>query len=327
MSAVWRLLRLQPVRLAGLLLVAVEAVAVVVEKLSGFDAFPDVLDVALGVVAIVACLLVGVGTALHGSTSDEVVQDADDLAGRREQDRDAAEKKRRQQERVENVIEGNAYPTISYSPVANLENGEVVGYEASTHFGPGSSRAWFVQAFEVGLGPELELKSIRRALDGFEGEEQTFLSMPCSPATLIHGELTRLLSELPGVSHVVLELTDSADQPDYRKCRQAAQKLRRMGVRLAVGHVDTGYASVRHIIELRPEIIKLDHVASAAGGSSTEMGTQTLLSLAQLVDATLMGRGVNDEATRVRFRDMGIKIGQGSLLVRSKVTGPRAVPR
>jgi EAL domain-containing protein (putative c-di-GMP-specific phosphodiesterase class I) len=57
---------------------------------------------------------------------------------------------------------------------------------------------------------------------------------------------------------VVVELTERREVADYGQLDVALTHLRRPGLRIAVGDAGAGFASMRHILELKPDMIKLD---------------------------------------------------------------------
>ena len=61
-----------------------------------------------------------------------------------------------------------------------------------------------------------------------------------------------------GGPSLVLEVTEHVAIGDYPAVRCALARLRGTGVRLAADDAGAGYASMRHILNVAPEIIKLD---------------------------------------------------------------------
>ena len=56
----------------------------------------------------------------------------------------------------------------------------------------------------------------------------------------------------------MLEVTEHDSIADYGAVRAALAPLRAQGGMLAIDDAGSGYASLRHILELRPDVIKLD---------------------------------------------------------------------
>ncbi len=67
------------------------------------------------------------------------------------------------------------------------------------------------------------------------------------------------LDALP-LRRLVLELTEQEAIPDFPALRDARQPLRAQRLRLAIGDTGAGYAGLRHLLALRPNIITLDLV-------------------------------------------------------------------
>jgi EAL domain-containing protein (putative c-di-GMP-specific phosphodiesterase class I) len=116
----------------------------------------------------------------------------------------------------------------------------------------------------------------------------------------------------------VIELTEHAPASDYRSLREALDAFRRSGVRIAVDDAGAGFASLRHILELAPNIIKLDisivrdidtevshrALASALVGFAREMGTE------------LIAEGVETAEEALALDALGIRLMQGYYLAR-----------
>jgi hypothetical protein len=102
------------------------------------------------------------------------------------QERDIA-RRREATERVQDMLNENSLNVV-VQPIADLETGRVVGVEALTRFNSTPDRTpdvWFVEAAEVGLGLELELKTLRQALALVERlPENIFMSINLSPNTI-----------------------------------------------------------------------------------------------------------------------------------------------
>src|SRR5439155_22341264 len=124
---------------------------------------------------------------------------------------------------------------------------------------------WFAEADEVGMGAELELLAIRKALQALPAlSMEGYVSLNVSPKTLVEPELEDLVRhpDVPS-SRLVLEVTEHAAIEDYEQLTEALGRLRPQGVRLAVDDAGAGNASLRHVLGLRPDIIKLDRTLTS----------------------------------------------------------------
>lgn len=154
-------------------------------------------------------------------------------------------------------------PAIVFQPVFLLDGLRPIGSEALSRFPDDPHRpieAWFSDAAETGLGVELEHRAIGNALDAYAAiwaRHRVQLGVNASPAAILDPRFARLFDAAPA-DRVVLELTEHERIDDYGELVAALAPLRARGVRVAVDDVGAGYASMSHIVAIRPDIIKLD---------------------------------------------------------------------
>jgi EAL domain-containing protein (putative c-di-GMP-specific phosphodiesterase class I) len=170
-------------------------------------------------------------------------------------------------------------------------------------------------AHAVGLGEKLELAAVRAAIAGAaEIPHQLWLNINASPAVLMDGgELQRMLSSLG--RDVVLEVTEHSEITDYQGFRRAAQELGPR-VRLAVDDAGAGFASLRHIIELRPAFVKLDRqvIAGIDHDEARQSMVAGLRHFATNTGCWLIAEGVETSAELQTLRELGVRYVQGYLL-------------
>jgi EAL domain-containing protein (putative c-di-GMP-specific phosphodiesterase class I) len=302
------LARLRQVAIA---LMAVEICAVLIEKTTGRDPVPDWIDVSLCLVAFGALLFITAAEALASTFRHTLAADAEDLATRRRHEEDERSTAQRRRERIENILAGEAFPAMVFQPIVDLRTGRTVGFEALSRFDTGPPDVCFADAAHVGLGLQLELKAIRRALRHLDQlPEDAYLSVNCSPTTLLSDDLYDILAR-HDTARIVVELTEQMPVEDYHQCRTAIDRLRRAGARLAIDDLGAGYASLRHVIALKPEIIKLDRGLADVADPSTQMMVQTLVTLGRLIGATILAEGIEDAAGIELVRALGVELGQG----------------
>jgi EAL domain-containing protein (putative c-di-GMP-specific phosphodiesterase class I) len=116
---------------------------------------------------------------------------------------------------------------------------------------------------------------------------------------------------------VVLEVTEHAEIPDYAAFRAAVASLG-PATRLAVDDAGAGFASLRHILELRPAFIKLDrslvtHLDSDEARQAMIVG---LRHFARSTDSRLIAEGIETDAELNILRTLGVTLGQGYVLGR-----------
>ena len=207
--------------------------------------------------------------------------------------------------------------SVVYQPVYSLDDEHVIGFEALARFPHGPPDEWFAGAAKVGLGNELELAAIRKALDGLSRLQPAYVAVNVSPETILCGELNTVLRGMP-TGRVVLELTEHRHVTDYGALIEALAPLRAASVRVAVDDAGAGFASMRHVLRLRPDLIKLD--ASLIRGIEDDPSKRALASamvvFARETDSVLIAEGVETAAELAILRALGIKMVQGYLFAR-----------
>ncbi|ATN36202.1 hypothetical protein ACO34A_20650 [Rhizobium sp. ACO-34A] len=206
--------------------------------------------------------------------------------------------------------------TMVYQPIVSLGDGKVVGFEALARFPFTPSRPpniWFAEAFEVGRGTELELKAVRLGLEDIRGlPEGSYLALNVSPATLLDPHFAELMRDQL-LERVVIEVTEHAGIHDYDRLAAALAPLRALGMRLAVDDAGAGYASLRHILNLKPDIIKLDAelCRDIEDDPVRRALAASLVNFTRDIRCTLVAEGVETAATLEALKALGIGAAQG----------------
>jgi EAL domain-containing protein (putative c-di-GMP-specific phosphodiesterase class I) len=144
-----------------------------------------------------------------------------------------------------------------------------------------------------------------------------YLSINMGPEALVS---PRFDEALRGVrtDRVVVEITEHAPTTDYPRLKQELRYLRGLGVRIAVDDAGAGFASFRHILELRPDIIKLD--TSITRDVHAEVPKQALVSalvaFASKLGAELVAEGVETAEEAVELGALGVQFVQGFHIAR-----------
>ena len=230
-------------------------------------------------------------------------------------------------ERIRDALaDGGLRPV--FQPVVALASGEVIGYEALTQFANGTPPDQLInEAHGVGLGIELETACLTAALGATEAlPAGTWLSLNVSPALILReGTLSGLLA---GRSRrIVLEITEHAEVNDYDAVRRAIAGLGPT-VGLAVDDVGAGFASLRHVIELRPRFVKLD--MSLIRHVDRDLTRQAMVAgmrqFAARADCEVIAEGIEEPGELEVLREIQLSLGQGFLLGRPKAAASSTTP-
>ena len=157
------------------------------------------------------------------------------------------------------VAEGD--PQILFQPIYRLKDLKITAVEALSRFMGEPRRSpdlWFADAEEAGMGSTLELLAVRKAIAAAAELPQALsINLNISPKTLIEGKAAE---SLVGIDprRVVIEITEHTPIPDYEPLLAVLKPLRATGMRVAIDDAGAGYSSLRHVLKLSPDIIKLD---------------------------------------------------------------------
>lgn len=222
--------------------------------------------------------------------------------------------------RIERVLASEAL-TMVYQPIHRLADGALVAVEALARFHTEPRRSpdrWFAEAARVGLGTELELRAVELALTEAAGlPEDVRLNVNISPATLADLRLITLLDRFPQVD-VALELTEHVAVDDYEPLAAALAALRARGARLVVDDTGAGFASLRHVLLLGPEEIKLDRsLVQAIEHDPIKRALATVLvEFARATGTVVVAEGIESVADLEAWIVLGADAAQGYLLGR-----------
>ncbi|MGZ6270096.1 MAG: EAL domain-containing protein [Candidatus Limnocylindrales bacterium] len=226
---------------------------------------------------------------------------------------------------ITTIIDRQSFQPV-FQPIVQLGDGAVVGFEALTRFSDGADpAARFVEAAAVGLGLKLEAATLEAALAGAAGlPGGAWVDVNVSPEFVLEGAMVRGVLGRHHGRRVVLEVTEHEVISDYPAFREA---IDRIGTRyeLAVDDTGAGFASLRHILELRPAFQKLDRWL--VEGLDRDEARQAMVvgigHFARSSGCRIIAEGIETVAERDTLRSLGIELGQGYLLGRPlPATGP-----
>jgi PAS domain S-box-containing protein len=218
---------------------------------------------------------------------------------------------------IERIVSGRTFRPV-FQPIVDLASRKVIGYEALTRFDDGvAPDLVFATAARCDRGIALEVATIGAALDDARRLPAGMsIHVNVSPALIVAPETLGRLVRRSGLD-IVLEVTEHAPVADYGKLRAAVRDIG-TPVKLAVDDTGAGFASLRHILELQPEIVKLDRAFVA--GIDHDPARQALVAgmvrFANGIGALLVGEGIETEGERETLMRLGARAGQGFLLGR-----------
>jgi EAL domain-containing protein (putative c-di-GMP-specific phosphodiesterase class I) len=208
---------------------------------------------------------------------------------------------------------------VVLQPIVALDSGTIVGLEALSRFPAHTDRtteAWFALASTAGLGVQLEAAALSRAVTIIDDvPDGIYLSVNISPGALMSSAVQHILSSVP-LDAIVLEITEHARVTDYGELAEVLRPWRARGARVAVDDTGSGFASLRHVLRLEPEIVKLDSSLTHHIDSDAVLRAlgYTLKAFAGAIGAETVAEGVENERELYALRFLGVPYGQGFYL-------------
>jgi EAL domain-containing protein (putative c-di-GMP-specific phosphodiesterase class I) len=203
---------------------------------------------------------------------------------------------------------------VALQPVLDLSTGSTVGQEALARFGGRiPTDRWFRSAGLSGLGLELERLTLRDSLARLTSmPAEQFLAVNTSPSSLLDDAVMAMLFEAD-LSRIVVEITEHDAVNDYDQTREALGALRSAGARIAVDDVGAGFASLRHVLLLQPDVVKLDTSLTRMVHESPRQQAivKALVTFSDEVGAVVLAEGIEVAEQVPALRDAGVTLGQG----------------
>jgi diguanylate cyclase (GGDEF)-like protein len=236
-----------------------------------------------------------------------------------------------QRSEIERILAQRAIEPV-YQPVASLTTGRLIGYEALARFPDAPDRppsTWFAQANACGLGPELEAAAIRAALESIGRPPGTHLAVNVSPSALSTDAVKSVLPD--DLTDVVIELTEHEVYVGDSLLANSLAQLRERGARIAIDDAGAGYAGLKQVMWVRPDIVKLDlELTRAIHSDPVRMAlVESLVRFARRVGATVCAEGIENHDDIEVLSNLDVPCGQGYAIGRpappwSQVSPPAA---
>jgi EAL domain-containing protein (putative c-di-GMP-specific phosphodiesterase class I) len=227
-------------------------------------------------------------------------------------------------EEVEALLADPAGLTVVYQPICDLRTGRAVGYEALSRF-PGRGHRtvpeWFDLARRVGLGDALEARAVAEALPVVL-EPGQYLAINLSPRALRAEQVRAVLDR--DLTDVVVEVTEESDLATDDMV-DATDWLRVRGARIAMDDTGEGFAGLRRLVHLRPDLVKLDRtlVSDVHQHPDKAALVEALVAFCRRTGAELCAEGVETGEELWALRDLHVTLCQGWLAGRpSPVPAP-----
>jgi EAL domain-containing protein (putative c-di-GMP-specific phosphodiesterase class I)/CheY-like chemotaxis protein len=169
--------------------------------------------------------------------------------------------------------------------------------------------------------------------EGAELTRSAFLTLNVHASTIERDtDLPRHVEELCARFDVdprrlIFELVEQSTHRDGLRLFRGLDRLRAMGIRIALDDVGLGHCNYRAILDVRPDFLKIDRyfVQNCTADRGRQALLRSMTSLAADFDAIVIAEGIEREDELATVRSMGVTCGQGFLLGRPSRPQP-AIP-
>ncbi|WP_217913034.1 EAL domain-containing protein [Miltoncostaea marina] len=227
-------------------------------------------------------------------------------------------------QRRDSIIELLAAPetiTTVFQPIVALDDGRTVGFESLSRFRAEPQRPpdrWIAEAHAVGLGLEIEVECVRRAMR-LRGTipAGAYLSVNMSPDAILAPEMDAALGD-GDLDGVVIEITEHEAVGDYARLSSRLADYRGRGALVAIDDAGAGHASMRHVTQLAPDYIKIDRslIHDIHMDHAKRALVRSMVTLEKDLGAEIVAEGIESDDELATLRELGVPYGQGFLLAR-----------
>lgn len=216
-------------------------------------------------------------------------------------------------------------PVLAWQPVRNADSACDMLYReallrAVNDDGTPMSPVIGLQAIErLGLTMALDCVVVSHVLDELEASSQDVclavnISARSARCSFWWSEVfARLARDRSLASRLLVEITETAPLPSISEAVAFVDRLRAFGCTIAIDDFGVGYSSIRTLLALRPDIVKINalFLHRAACTDTDRRAFEHLVGLAESLAPTVVVEGVQTDEQRKLARDAGAFWQQG----------------
>jgi diguanylate cyclase (GGDEF)-like protein/PAS domain S-box-containing protein len=224
----------------------------------------------------------------------------------------------------------NGELSMHFQPIVNLATSYVVGFEALMRWhhperGAIPPNVFISLAEQSDLILELGAFALRESVataaqwtsanpnNGSPFVTVNFSSRQFHDPELVSAVVSSLMTSGLKPEERIIEITESTTLLDVAETLTTIEQLNRLGIAIALDDFGTGYSSLSYLTLLHPKIIKIDQsfVSPPQANIHNDTLLETIISLGQKLNMTVLAEGIETELQFNRLRELGCNLGQG----------------
>lgn len=212
-----------------------------------------------------------------------------------------------------------------YQPIFDIQNDAIFGYEGlfRTKYNLNPEDI-FLMAKKNERLYELDSRSVHKALLTYSNVGSSLRSknlfFNVFPTTITNPLFNTLINKIINENHItsqqlIMEINEN-EIIDFEETKKVINHLKNIGIRIAIDDFGKGYSSLKSVIELEPEFVKLDKyfLEGLMKSEKKKYIIHTLLSYSKKFNTKLIAEGIEDEKSLLYLQNIGIRYAQGFLL-------------
>lgn len=223
-----------------------------------------------------------------------------------------------------NQIIHNRNINLLAQPIFDVATNKIKAYEVLTR-GPSNTElesplALFAVARQTGRLYDLEIIVLEKSFKQISENESpqnvfiNFTPVTLSDSRFVH-DVKKMLHKYKGVyaNQIVMEITERDPILNIKEFVENIKGLREMGFRLAIDDTGVGYSSLYVIIEIMPEIIKIDRsvIENIDHNSVKETMLKGLLLIAKETGSVVVAEGIESMGEAMVLSRNRVDLAQG----------------
>ncbi|MBS4068548.1 MAG: EAL domain-containing protein [Sulfurimonas sp.] len=203
-------------------------------------------------------------------------------------------------------------------------DGKILKYEALVRiieFDEGEKRVLYPSEFlDISINSGLYIKIAQEMLEkslAFFINRDEKISLNFLPNDFFNPSIMNALmgaiEKFDSPQKIVVEITEQEGVENFERLAKVVKKLRAMGVLIAIDDFGSGYANYAHILELKPDYIKIDGslIQNILSNNDSKILVQSIVRFAHELNITTVAEYVENEEIFELLKEYGVDEFQG----------------